>query len=320
MELIRQYIKTLENSLARQDWQREPTGLYDPIHYVMSLGGKRLRPALCLAACELAGGEPEEALKPALGLEIFHNFTLVHDDIMDKARLRRGRATVHEKWNTNTAILAGDAMLVQSFLYIARVKPVLLPAVHRSFSQAALSICEGQQYDMAFETQSEVGEKQYLEMIRLKTSVLLGCALEVGALIGGTTAANARQLYSFGENIGTAFQIKDDWLDSFGHSDQTGKATGGDIINDKKTLLLIVARQKANNDQRARLEQSYSTEEEKIKAYQEVYRDTGAEAYTRQKMEDFYREALAVLDQVRGKEALKDELKSFAQWLIEREA
>ena len=318
MSKIESYTRLIENTLARQDFDEDPLELYEPISYTLALGGKRLRPALCLAACELVGGSVDEALMPSLGIELFHNFSLLHDDIMDKAPLRRGRKTVHEKWNLNTAILSGDAMLVKAYELIANVDPAILPRVLKCFSHTAMQVCEGQQYDLNFETSAEVTEQDYLEMIRLKTSVLLGCAMKIGAWVGGAKNETAERLYSFGENIGIAFQIQDDILDSFGKPEKFGKTPGGDILNDKKTLLMISANRMATDTQREVLETIFPSAEGKVHSIKEIFEESGALEYCRQQMDSFYRKALKSLDEIQGDEQLKLELAKFAEWLIKR--
>ncbi len=319
MQKIEGYTRLIENTLARQDFDSDPVELYEPISYILSLGGKRLRPALTLAACELYDGEVTDALMPALGIEIFHNFSLIHDDILDKAPLRRGKKTVHEKWSHDIALLSGDAMLVKAYQYMAGVDPAILPHVIKAFSKTAMEVCEGQQYDLNFEDQKEVSQEDYIEMIRLKTSVLLGCALKIGALVAGAPIKEADKLYKFGENIGIAFQIQDDILDAFGNPDKFGKTAGGDILNDKKTIMMIHARQNANDDQRAKLTAQYSTPEEKVKAVQQLFTDLGSKQYAQIKRDAYYTEALKHLDESTGNAAIKNELANFAQWLIKRD-
>lgn len=319
MSRIETYTRLIENSLARQDFDQEPSELYEPISYILSLGGKRLRPAMTLAACELLGGSVDDAIMPAMGIEIFHNFSLLHDDIMDKAPLRRGKKTVHERWNTNIAILSGDAMLVKAYQYISSVDKSILPQVLQSFSKAALEICEGQQYDMNFETRAEVSEEDYLEMIRLKTSVLLGCALEIGALVGSRNKTQAKKLYSFGVNIGMAFQIQDDLLDAFGNPEKFGKTAGGDILNDKKTLLAIHAAAHGTKEQKQALKADYPSDSNKVKSIKKLFEEAGSRTYAEQKMDAYYREALSHLDEVQGNAEIKLELAKFAEFLIKRE-
>lgn len=319
MSKMEEYIRLVENTLARQDILEDPKELYEPISYILGLGGKRLRPAMALAACDLVGGDVRDAMMPALGVEVFHNFTLLHDDLMDKSEVRRGKKTVHKRWNANTAILSGDAMLVKAYEYVAQVDPTVLPNVLKVFTKTALEVCEGQQYDLNFETREGVTEEDYLEMIRLKTSVLLGAAMKIGALIGGTKIANADRLYRFGENIGVAFQIQDDILDSFGDEEKFGKAIGGDILNDKKTILWIYTAHHGGDDITAVMQKNFSSDSEKIQVISKLMLETGARKYAEEKMDAYYREALAALNEVEGNSALKLELATFAEWLIKRE-
>lgn len=319
MEKINGYTALLENTLNRQDFNDKPVELYEPISYILSLGGKRLRPALTLAACELFGGDANDALIPAMGIEIFHNFTLIHDDIMDKAPLRRGKKTVHEKWNSDVAILSGDAMLVKAYQYIVTVRPEILPQVVKVFNQTALEVCEGQQYDMNFETQEDVSEDDYIEMIRLKTSVLLGCALEIGALVAGASVTQSDLIYRFGESIGIAFQIQDDILDAFGDPEKFGKAVGGDILNNKNTILRLYAQHNANKEQHVALEAIYESDNEKVEAIKKVFVETGALEYAKKRMDAYYDEAIQFLKEAKGQPEIEQELATFAQWLIKRD-
>lgn len=319
MEKINGYTALLENTLNRQDFNDKPVELYEPISYILSLGGKRLRPALTLAACELFGGDANDALIPAMGIEIFHNFTLIHDDIMDKAPLRRGKKTVHEKWNSDVAILSGDAMLVKAYQYIVTVRPEILPQVVKVFNQTALEVCEGQQYDMNFETQEDVSEDDYIEMIRLKTSVLLGCALEIGALVAGASVTQSDLIYRFGESIGIAFQIQDDILDAFGDPEKFGKAVGGDILNNKNTILRLYAQHNANKEQQVALEAIYESDNEKVEAIKKVFVETGALEYAKKRMDAYYDEAIQFLKEAKGQPEIEQELATFAQWLIKRD-
>lgn len=319
MQKIENYTRLLTNTLARQDFDGEPKELYEPISYILGLGGKRLRPALTLAACELYGGDVSDALMPAMGIEIFHNFSLIHDDILDKAPLRRGKKTVHEKWGQDIAILSGDAMLVKAYQYIAAVDSKILPYVLKTFSNTAMEICEGQQYDLNFEKLEEVPEEDYIEMIRLKTSVLLGCALKVGALVAGAPLTEADKLYHFGMNIGIAFQIQDDILDAFGNPEKFGKTPGGDILNDKKTILMIHAQKAAIDSQKAELTKSYGSDQEKVKAIQKLMVDLGSKDHAVAEMKAYYREALKHLDESSGNAEIKNELANFAEWLIQRD-
>ena len=251
MRTFEEICRTIEEALARLTFDQPPRSLFDPITYTLSLGGKRIRPALALMACDLFGGKNEDVLQPALGLEVFHNFTLLHDDLMDEADRRRDKPTVHKLWNPNVAILSGDAMLICAYQLVAKAND---KAILELFSRTALEICAGQQYDMEFESRSDVTEEEYLEMIRLKTAVLLACALKVGAMIGGASAADADALYDYGIHIGLAFQLQDDLLDVYGDPKTFGKNIGGDILCNKKTFLLISALSAASEEQRQVME------------------------------------------------------------------
>ena len=276
---LEEYRKLANDEIAAIPYPATPNGLYEPIAYTMDLGGKRLRPALVLMACEAMGGDVEKAVKPAVGLELFHNFTLLHDDVMDNADVRRGKPTVHRRWNDNTAILSGDAMLTMSSQYVAQVEPAVLPEIMRLFNQTAMEIYEGQQYDMDFEVRNNVTLEEYIDMIRLKTSVLIGCACKMGALIAGASEANAQALYETGLYLGLAFQLQDDVLDVWGDEATFGKAIGGDIMNTKTTFLLIGAMQKAQGDDanelRRWINNDYALRSEKVPAVTALYERLG---------------------------------------------
>ena len=276
---LEEYRKLANDEIAAIPYPATPNGLYEPIAYTMDLGGKRLRPALVLMACEAMGGDVKKAIKPAVGLELFHNFTLLHDDVMDNADVRRGKPTVHRRWNDNTAILSGDAMLTMSSQYVAQVEPAVLPEIMRLFNQTAMEIYEGQQYDMDFEVRNNVTLEEYIDMIRLKTSVLIGCACKMGALIAGASEANAQALYETGLYLGLAFQLQDDVLDVWGDEATFGKAIGGDIMNNKKTFLLIAAMQKAQGDDanelRRWINNDYALRSEKVPAVTALYERLG---------------------------------------------
>lgn len=244
----------VEQAIVAGGWKREPLGLYEPIEYVLSLGGKRIRPCLTLMAANLFTDELSDALKAGVALEVFHNFTLLHDDIMDKAETRRGYATVHKRWNENTAILSGDAMLIEAYRLLAELKTQRFREVLDVFNQTADEVCKGQQYDMEFESRMDVTLDEYMEMIRLKTAVLLAGSLKIGALIGGATDAQAQALYNFGINIGLAFQLQDDYLDAFGDPKVFGKAIGGDILCGKRCFPLLSAFELAKGVEREKLE------------------------------------------------------------------
>lgn len=292
MRTFEEILRTIEEAIARLEFNQPPRSLFDPITYTLSLGGKRIRPALALMACDLFGGKNEDVLQPALGLEVFHNFTLLHDDLMDEADRRRDKPTVHKLWNPNVAILSGDAMLICAYQLVAKAND---KAILELFSRTALEICAGQQYDMEFESRSDVTEDEYIEMIRLKTAVLLACALKVGAMIGGASTADADALYDYGIHIGLAFQLQDDLLDVYGDPKTFGKNIGGDILCNKKTFLLINALSAASEEQRQVMEdwmarKSYDAQE-KIAAFTNLYNELSIRDLTEHRIEDYYRMA-----------------------------
>lgn len=319
MENFKRYIGLVENELVRLNLGNQPNELYEPMHYILQLGGKRLRPALSLAACELFGGKAEAALSAALGIELFHNFSLIHDDIMDEAPLRRKQPTVHEKWDTNIAILSGDGMLVKAYQLVAQVDSDVLPNVMETFSQTALEVCEGQQYDMNFEKQANVSKENYIEMIRLKTSVLLGAALKIGALVAKANPKDAEAIYNYGVNIGIAFQIQDDLLDSFGDPKKFGKQVGGDIINDKKTILMIHALEQANARQRTEILSSNLSGEKKVEKVKELYVALGAKQAAEELRDSYYDKAISNLEEISQSASLINDFKAFSAWLIQRD-
>lgn len=322
MYTIKDLQSIVEKELSAQQFVEQPEGLYLPIEYILGVGGKRIRPTLCLAGCYLFNDEIKPAIKPALGLEIFHNFTLLHDDVMDNADVRRNQPTVHIKWNSNTAILSGDAMLIKAYQYIADLNTNSLPSVMALFNQTALEVCEGQQYDMEFETRQDVSVDEYLKMIRLKTAVLLAGSLKTGAIIGGASDEQASLLYEFGENIGLGFQLQDDYLDVYGDVKTFGKAIGGDIVANKKTFMLINALQLASGDLRKKLDEWLMAEnfdaDKKIEAVRAIYDKVGVANLAREKMHNYFNKAMQALNKVTGKEAMKEDLRQFALKLIER--
>jgi len=276
MKSFQQHLDTVNQAIAAIPYPQQPRQLYEPIAYHMALGGKRIRPVLTLMACDAMGGDPALAIDAAVGLEMFHNFTLLHDDVMDNADVRRGKATVHRRWNDNTAILSGDTMLTIATQYIARTSNW---QVMDLFNKTAIEIYEGQQWDMDYENRNDVNVEEYINMIRLKTSVLLGCALKMGALIAGADEQQASLLYDAGVNMGLAFQLRDDVLDVWGDPKTFGKEIGGDIMNNKKTFLLINAAQRAQGDDadelRHWLNDPYSTREDKVKGVTTLYERLG---------------------------------------------
>ena len=307
----------INNEILKLDWKREPYGLYEPIEYTLAAGGKRVRPQLAMIASQLFGGKDEEVLPAALALEVFHNFTLLHDDVMDKADVRRGRPTVHVKWNENTAILSGDQMVIEAYKLLSGVPADKLPKVLQLFNKMATEICEGQQYDVDFESQEHVTIEEYLKMIRLKTSVLLANALQTGAYIAGADDQAQETLYQFGINIGLAFQIQDDILDVWGDPKTFGKAVGGDISCNKKTFVYLEAKRRGGD----RLEEWYSQvledNTEKIAAVKEIFEQLEVRAVCEKVVEDYTQKALALLDQLPQNEAT-EQLRQLANKLTTR--
>lgn len=321
---LNEYRKMANDEIAAIPYPATPKGLYEPISYTMDLGGKRLRPALVMMACEALGGDINKALKAAVGLELFHNFTLLHDDVMDKADVRRGKPTVHRRWNENTAILSGDAMLTMATQYVAQVEPSVLPAVMELFNRTAMEIYEGQQYDMDFEVRNNVTVEEYIEMIRLKTSVLLGCACKMGAIIAGASEANAQALYDTGVYMGLAFQLQDDVLDVWGDEATFGKAIGGDIMNNKKTFLLIGAMQKAQGDDanelRRWLNDEYALRSEKVAAVTALYERLGMREAADEAIKRYNDMALEALSKVEMNEDARESFVKFIEGLVGRKS
>ena len=304
-------------------YNREPKSLYEPIQYVLSLGGKRIRPVLVLMACEAVGGDIEKAIMPAVGLEMYHNFTLLHDDVMDKADIRRGKPTVHVKWDDNTAILSGDAMLTMATQLIARADAAGMPQVMELFNRTAMEIYEGQQYDMDFESRGDVTVEEYIAMIRLKTSVLLSCACKMGALIGGADEATAQRFYEIGENLGLAFQLQDDMLDVWGDEATFGKAIGGDIMNNKKTFLLINACQRATDDNRIELALWLNTENAsravKVPAVTAIYERLGLKELSEAEIAKYNDKAMAAVFETAVDEPAKKAFIDLISRLVKRD-
>ena len=305
------------------DYAREPMNLYRPVQYILSLGGKRIRPAMMLMAYNMYRDDVERILDPALALEIYHNFTLLHDDLMDNADVRRGKPTVHMCWDANTAILSGDVMLTLADVYMSRVDDAYFREVMATFHTTSIEIAEGQQYDMDFETRTDVTEAEYIEMIRLKTSVLLACALKIGAILGGASKEDAEHLYRLGESIGLAFQLRDDYLDVYGDPKVFGKKVGGDILCNKKTYLYINALRLADKEQRAALDYwATATDivpEEKVAAVTAIYTALGLPEMSRAIEEQYYRRAQASLEALSVAEDKKQVLRGFMAALMERD-
>ena len=304
------------------DYAHEPMHLYEPVKYILSLGGKRIRPAMMLMAYNMYRDDVEKILDPALALEIYHNFTLLHDDLMDNADMRRGNPTVHKRWDANTAILSGDVMLSLADVYMSRVDDAYFREVMSIFHRTSIEIAEGQQYDMDFETRDDVAESEYIEMIRLKTSVLLACALKIGAVLGGASKEDAENLYHLGESIGLAFQLRDDYLDVYGDPKVFGKKIGGDILCNKKTYLYINALRLADKDQRAELDYWATAldanPDEKIAAVTAVYNAVGLPEMSRKAEDFYYQRAQASLEALSVGEERKQVLREFMAALMER--
>lgn len=303
-------------------YERTPKSLYEPIRYVLSMGGKRIRPVLMLLGYNLYKEDTDKILMNAIALETYHNYTLLHDDLMDQADLRRGHETVHKKWDANTAILSGDSMLVLAYERMAQCDSRHLADVLRLFTTTALEIGEGQQYDMEFETRDDVREEEYIEMIRLKTSVLLACALKIGAILADAPAEDADSLYKFGEQIGLAFQLQDDYLDVYGDSKVFGKKIGGDITSNKKTFMLINAFSHADEAQRQELEKWVNAKsfdrEEKIAAVTRLYNEIGIDKMAQAKIAYYFEQSKKYLDAVRVPAERKEELLKYAQRMMKR--
>jgi len=315
LQAINQYLDTMP-------YDRQPKSLYEPIQYVLSLGGKRIRPTLMMLAYNLYQEDPEKILPQACALETYHNFTLLHDDLMDKADVRRGHPTVHVKWDANTAILSGDTMLLMAFQRMMQCPEDKLQAVLDVFTETTLEIDEGQQYDISFETRNDVREEEYIEMIRLKTSVLLACALKIGAILGGASKADAENLYKFGEQIGLAFQLQDDFLDVYGDPKVFGKAIGGDILCNKKTFMLINAFNKADESQRKELEQWVNAvnpdPQEKIAAVTTLYNNIGINRLAEERIRYYFEQSRKYLNAVQVPEERKQELRAYADRMMKR--
>lgn len=300
-----------------------PDSLFEPAKYTLSLGGKRIRPLLTLMAADLFDKNIDDVIYPSLAIEIFHNFSLLHDDLMDKADIRRGYPTVHKKWSANTAILSGDAMVIESYRYIAKVSSDYLPEILELFSDTAMDICRGQQHDMDFEQRNDVSESEYLDMIMLKTAVLLGCALKIGAILSDASSQDAEALYEYGINIGLAFQLKDDLLDVYGNPNTFGKKIGGDILSNKKTYLLIKALRNSNSKQRSELEMWLSAKqfnpEDKISAVKNIYDELNLKIIIENLIENYYLASLDCLSSINVPDKQKKDLIDLSEYLMHRE-
>lgn len=319
---INEYQEQFSLYLENQNFDKEPKNLYQPIDYILHLGGKRMRPVLTLMTADIFDIDYKLALPAAMAVEVFHNFSLVHDDIMDDAPLRRGKVTVHEKWNINTGILSGDAMLILAYQYFENYQPKTFRKLAKLFSKTALEVCEGQQYDVDFETRNDVTIPEYLKMIEYKTAVLVAAAMKMGAIIAQTSKENTNLIYDFGLNLGLAFQLQDDYLDAFGDPKTFGKQVGGDIIENKKTYLYLKALEFSNTDEKELLTQLFSVElednENKIKAVKEIFNSTGAAEATQKSIQDYTQKAFDTLEVMNISKDKKTILKDFGLNLMNR--
>jgi geranylgeranyl diphosphate synthase, type II len=323
MHSIAELQSVVKRTFEEESFSFTPASLYDPISYTLGAGGKRIRPLLVLVGCDIFNGNLDHARPALLATELFHNFTLLHDDIMDLAPLRRGRETVHKKWNTNAAILAGDTMFAMACQYLSSVPWEILPEALSLFTLTARQVCEGQQYDMDFESRKEVSIAEYLQMIRLKTAVLLGCSLKLGALVARAPEAEAEKLRAFGEAIGTAFQIQDDLLDAFGDEKKFGKETGGDILAGKKTYLLLKAYELAGEKEKTELDACFSDRSlppgEKIARVKKVYKTLEVHEFTGKAIENEFSNAMRWCESLNTEDAGKKLLGEFAHELLKRD-
>ena len=322
MHSIYQYQEYISEYLQSQYENKEPRNLYEPIHYILKLGGKRIRPVLTLMSAEVFDADYKSALPAALAVEVFHNFSLVHDDIMDDAPLRRGNETVHEKWDTNTAILSGDAMLILAYQYFEKYNTEVFRDLAKLFSKTALEVCEGQQWDVDFETRNDVTIPEYLKMIECKTAVLVAASMKMGALVAETSKENADLIYDFGLNLGLAFQLQDDFLDCFGNPETFGKQVGGDIIENKKTYLYLKAIAFSTDQEKAQLLHLFSIQPEnnteKIELVKQIFIQTGASKATQQAIQDYTLKAFETLQKIEIDNEKKEKLQSFGENLMGR--
>lgn len=322
MRAISQYQDIIQAHFKALDLTKEPNNLYEPIRYILSLGGKRLRPVLTLMATEVFDVDCEKAIPAATAVEVFHNFSLIHDDIMDDAPLRRGNETVHEKWDLNTGILSGDAMLILAYQFFENYDPKVFRELAKLFSKTALEVCEGQQYDVDFETRDNVTIPEYLKMIEYKTAVLVGAAMKMGAIVAETSTENANAIYDFGLNLGIAFQLQDDYLDAFGDPETFGKQVGGDIIENKKTYLYLKALEFSKANEKEQLLHLFSIHPtdntDKIESVKQIFTQTGADVATQQAIQDFTQKAFQTLDTMNISDDKKAVLRAFGNKLMSR--
>lgn len=322
MQTVDTYRQAFLDYLEVQDFSKEPKNLYEPTGYIMNLGGKRMRPVLTLMACDLFGSDFKKALPASMAIEVFHNFSLVHDDIMDDAPLRRGKQTVHEKWNTNTGILSGDAMLINAYQFLEAYKGKTLNQLFQLFSKTAIEVCEGQQYDVDFEERNDVTIPEYLKMIEYKTSVLVASALKMGAIIADTDSENQNLIYEFGRNLGVAFQLQDDYLDAFGNPETFGKQVGGDIIENKKTFLYLRAMESGNSEAQKTLGDLYSIQPKdassKVELVKAIFLESGASDAIQKEVKKYTDLAFQSLSKIDAPEQEKMVFKVFGEQLMNR--
>lgn len=322
MHAIREYREHFIDELEKNLFRKEPKNLYDPIRYILSLGGKRMRPVLTLMSAEIFGADYKKAMPAAIAVEVFHNFSLVHDDIMDDAPLRRGNETVHEKWDLNTGILSGDAMLILAYQYFEQYEPSVFRSLAKLFSKTALEVCEGQQWDIDFENRDDVTIPEYLKMIEYKTAVLVAAAMKMGAIVADTSEENCSNIYDFGLHLGIAFQIQDDYLDAFGNPETFGKQVGGDIIENKKTYLYLKAQEFADATKSAELMHLFSIRpsdnHDKIESVKNIFNSTGASAAAIEAIREYTFRAFQTLEKIDIPADRKAVLKTFGENLMER--
>ena len=323
MQSVTYYVNEFNNHLEKNIRSKSPRQLYDPINYILGLGGKRLRPALTLMSAALFESDYKDAFGAAMAIEVFHNFSLVHDDIMDEAPLRRGKETIHIKWDINTGILSGDAMLISAYRYLEDYDGPIFKKTTQLFSKTALEVCEGQQYDMDFESREDVTIAEYLKMIEFKTAVLLGAAMKMGAIIAGASSKDQELIYNFGKNLGIAFQLQDDYLDAFGNPNTFGKQNGGDIKENKKTFLYLKTKELCSARELQELEHLFSIKPtdptSKIRIVKELFENSGAADYSKKKIMLFTEKAFNQLDELQLENNKKDVLRKMANDLMNRQ-
>ena len=323
MHTIQNIQSIISNTLTGLNLRGEPKELYEPIAYSMSMGGKRIRPLLTLLACDMFEGEINNAVYPAIAIELFHNFTLIHDDIMDKAPLRRGKETVYRKWNQDIAILSGDTLFAIAYQNLVKTKTEYIPEIINVFNQAAIEVCEGQQLDMNFEKLSNISIEDYINMIRLKTAALISASLKLGAIIGNADEMDVNNIYKFGENIGIAFQLMDDLLDVYSDSVKFGKTNSGDIKTNKKTYLYLIASKIADKEVQEKLKyyysESFDNEAEKVSSVTEIFNNLDVKSHTIEKIDHYYEKAFNALEMIKAHNEKKVQLRKFTAELMNRQ-